>query len=81
MRLVLLITVLVLAGCSSRPTLEELEDEALVTGDWTAVESREQMLERRRDRTGNACPGEQIKACYGAGVSTECYCLQPSGFH
>ena len=81
MKFAMLIIVLVLAGCASRPSLEELEQEALVTGDWTAVESREQLLERRRDRVGYSCPDEMTRVCIDDGAGDECYCVQPTGYY
>jgi len=36
-----------LSGCATRLTLEELEAEAVVTGDWTLVERREKAIARR----------------------------------
>ncbi|MCH8060728.1 MAG: hypothetical protein IIA11_09750 [Proteobacteria bacterium] len=46
MKLVSIIALCLLVGCTSRPTLEELEAEALITGDWTEVENRERMDKR-----------------------------------
>ncbi len=42
--LVPLIPFILLSGCGTITTLEELEAEALVTGDWTQVERREDKL-------------------------------------
>jgi hypothetical protein len=40
---------MLLSGCAQQKlTLEELEREALVTGDWSKVEKREKSLERER---------------------------------
>ena len=36
------VCVMVLGGCGAYPTLEELEDEAMRTGDWSLVERREE---------------------------------------
>jgi uncharacterized protein HemY len=40
-----LLLVLLLMGCSQPPTLDELEDEALRTGDWSEVIRREEKLQ------------------------------------
>lgn len=70
-----LITLLVLAGCSSRPTLEELEDEANVTGDWSAVERREELIKERLEKSAPGCPGPFIKRCFEQQKGIECYCV------
>ena len=66
----------VLAGCSSSPSLQELEDEAIVTGDWTAVEERERLIERKRKKNVLDCPAGYTSACYEVGLSTECACVR-----
>lgn len=42
---------LILGGCASGPTLEELKQEALITGDWSEVEKKEKMIEQKRLRS------------------------------
>ena len=42
--------VVVLGGCGSYSTLEELEQEAMLTGDWSRVEQRERILAKRAMR-------------------------------
>lgn len=76
MRCTILIAVMLLAGCASRPSLEALEQEALVTGDWTAVENREQKLKRRQESSDVVCPGNQVKVCYEDGVRNDCHCVR-----
>ena len=41
MKLMLLLGAVFLTGCVSMPTLEQLEEQAFLTGDWSAVEQRE----------------------------------------
>lgn len=66
----------VLAGCSSYQTLEELEQEALATGDWSAVEQRERILARRAARHGLACPAGSVSYCETwAGLNGKCACV------
>ena len=47
--------IVVLAGCASKPTLTELEEQALATGDWTEVEAREKGMSRLRRSTEQEC--------------------------
>lgn len=66
----------VLAGCSSYQTLEELEEEALVTGDWSAVEERERILAKRAIRHGLVCPAGSMSYCESwAGLKEKCACI------
>ena len=67
----------VLAGCASRPALEELEQDALISGDWSAVESREGMLERRRAANATSCAARDTQICYEQGADNDCYCVRP----
>ena len=58
-----------LVGCSTRPTIEELEAEALDTGDWSAVEKRQRMDEKWGVvKSDSACRGDkvEIKDMFGA---------------
>ena len=41
MKLLFLFALAVVIGCAPQATLEELEDEAIGTGDWVAVERHE----------------------------------------
>ena len=77
MRILGVVAVLVLlAGCGTVTPLEELERQALITGDWSAVEARERMNERRRMRSGNnSCPGGFVAYCEGYGGQMECTCM------
>lgn len=74
MRISMLLFVLCLAACTTQPTLEELEAEALETGDWDAVEERERQQNVRRERTAPGCPDGQTKMCVELGASNECRC-------
>jgi hypothetical protein len=69
-RIVRLIIVTVsLSGCAS-VSLEELEAEAIITGDWAAVESRERALARRDDHDARVefCRDQDKLLVTGAGV-------------
>ena len=39
-----------LFGCADMRSLEELEDEAVITGDWSLVEAREALIAKRNSR-------------------------------
>ena len=76
MRILGVLVLGVLAGCSSYQTLEELEQEALVTGDWSAVEQRERILARRAARHGLVCPAGSVSYCETwAGLKGKCACV------
>ena len=79
MRALILLTVLLSAGCTSSPTLEELEDEALRTGNWEAVEEREALIERRDGKPEEDCPKGQTQICVDNGSSTDCSCAVIAG--
>lgn len=73
---------LILAGCAStRPTLEELEDEALHTGDWSEVEKREGQIlhEKRRQQMTEACRQQGALLVCAADVGRDlrdCSCVR-----
>ncbi|MGI9249356.1 MAG: hypothetical protein ACR2QI_10095 [Woeseiaceae bacterium] len=75
MKFVILLTLALVVGCVSRPTLEQLEDEANTTGDWSAVEKREELIKERLESTAPGCPVGQRKKCYEEQSGIECYCL------
>ena len=69
------VAVVLFAGCSSQPTLEELEDEAIVTGDWEAVERREERRIEWLEASAPNCPGAFNKVCVEEQTGIECYCV------
>ena len=73
--------VVVLGGCGSYSTLEELEQEAMLTGDWSRVEQRERILARRSMRTGMSCPSGYIKYCENRGAGDRCACIDSEVGH
>ncbi|MDX1515519.1 MAG: hypothetical protein R3288_01695 [Woeseiaceae bacterium] len=75
MRVLLLIAALWLAGCSSAPTLEELKEQAMISGDWSAVEARERILARRAARRGPKCPSGQVAYCEVNFGRDRCQCV------
>ena len=78
MKLVSIIALCLLVGCTSRPTLEELEAEALITGDWTEVENRERMNERMRVQTEPRCFAGFVLVCHKKAAHEHCDCIPTS---
>ena len=80
MRLLSLLAVLLVTGCSTVTPMEELERQALLTGDWSAVEKRERILLRRQMNRGMACPNGYIGYCVEQGGRPECSCVERDVF-
>lgn len=74
MKQVCLLAVLALFGCTSQPTSEELESEALETGDWSGVDERERMTERMKVAPKPKCPEHLMLLCIKDGEHEECFC-------
>ena len=72
------ILILMLGGCAAVPTLEELEDQAVLTGDWSQVEKRERIIARRQAREPLDCAKGYISYCETRIVNTQCKCLSHS---
>lgn len=68
------------AACAPLPTLEELESEALQTGDWTAVEKRERLIAKRNARRPLQCPTGTVSYCERHVGRLECQCVSRSTF-
>jgi hypothetical protein len=67
-----------LVGCSARPTIEELEAEALDTGDWSAVKKRQRMDEKFGVvKTDSACRGDKVEICQTKSGQEFCDCVSP----
>ena len=80
MRLVLLgaMMILVLAACSARRPIAELEEEAEISGDWSAVEQHRRMDKRmNRVQGDNFCNNGYVLACQTKGEREECGCVSP----
>ena len=75
MNILILCTLVLLIGCATRPTLEQLENEAITTGDWTAVEWREEVIKKRLERTAPGCPVGLSKKCIEELSGIQCYCI------
>ena len=77
MRILALLCFFVLTGCASRPSLEELEDNAGKTGDWTDVERREELDKKRLESTAPGCSVGLRKDCVEEQSGIVCYCRPP----
>lgn len=75
MRVWLILGAMLIAGCGSFVTMEELQEQALLTGDWSAVEQREKVLARRAERRGPSCRNGQVAYCEIRMGDKVCRCL------
>lgn len=64
-----------LMACVSAPTLDELVYQANISGDWSAVEQRERLVEKRRASQGLNCPQGLTSYCSHRGASKRCECV------
>ncbi len=67
-------------ACAPLPTLEELEAEALRTGDWTLVEQRELLISKRNARRPIQCPVGMVSYCERYAGRLDCQCVTRSRF-
>ena len=72
---IMILALLFAAGCSAYVPLEQLEAEALVTGDWSKVEERQRMLTRRNLRSSIACPTGSVGYCQTGFGEQRCSCV------
>jgi len=77
MKFASLVLLIILVGCASRTTTEDLKDEALTTGDWSAVEDRERMNKEMRVAPKPKCPEHLMLICIKNGEYEDCSCLSP----
>ena len=75
MRALVLLTGILLAGCGSVTPMEDLERQALLTGDWSAVEKRERMLDRQAIARREHCPSGTISYCVEEFGRSKCSCV------
>lgn len=76
MRLLALVLVCLLAGCGTMAPLEELERQAFLTGDWSAVEARERMQLRQSMRRSMQCPSGYMGYCEVEFGGERCTCVE-----
>lgn len=75
MKVWVILGVLCLSGCGSFVTMEELERQAALSGDWSAVEKRERIIAKRRARRGPSCPRGLVAACEHRAGDIRCSCV------
>ena len=75
MKGILILALCLLAGCTTGPTLEQLESQALVTGDWSLVERREAVIARRKMQPSISCPSGYIAYCESYRLKKPCSCV------
>ena len=78
MRILGVMVLCLLVGCVTRIPMAELEKEAEITADWTAVEKRKQM-DRKMNRVQlePECPHGHILTCRTEGPREICGCVSP----
>ena len=74
--LITLMAVILLSACGTLKSLEQLEAEAMLSGDWSAVELRERQLARRNAKRGLMCPYGQISVCQMHIGDNRCACVE-----
>lgn len=75
MRAIVLMGALLLSGCAVSVPMAELERQAMLTGDWSAVERRERQMARRAERNGPSCGRGMISYCVITGGDDRCTCI------
>ena len=78
MKTLAILALVVLAGCAAKPTLSELEEQALATGDWTEVEARERGINRLRRTTAPKCADGATMVCVQNSGVSDCQCRKGS---
>jgi len=72
---IMILALTLLAGCAGYISLEQLESQALLTGDWSAVEKRERMIARRNMYSNMQCPPGTIGYCETYVSPSRCSCV------
>ena len=80
MKIATVFVLFLLVGCSVQPTLDELETQAFLTGDWSAVEKRERSIARRIARSGSQCPSGYVSYCENHLGDVDCTCLKRNSY-
>ncbi len=73
--LTILICASILSGCAVAVPMEELQAQALLSGDWSEVEKRERRIARRNSRENAACPRGGTALCVMRGAEMICDCV------
>ncbi len=75
MKYTVVLVALFMVGCAPIATMEELEMQAALTGDWTEVQKREAQIARRQARRGIQCPSGQVSFCETFAAKARCACV------
>ena len=75
MKIATVFVLFLLVGCAAQPTMDELETQAFISGDWSAVEARERVVARRALRSANYCPAGYVAYCDQSVSVTRCSCV------
>lgn len=81
MKGIAILVLFLLSGCGSFTSLEQLEATAMLTGDWSQVEKRERIIEKRKLRAGPQCPSGMIALCEVHAASDRCSCARSDVIH
>lgn len=81
MKGITILVLLLLSGCGTFTTLDQLEATAMLTGDWSEVEKRERIVERRKQRAGPQCPPGTIAYCQSHMSKNRCNCVKSGVIH
>ena len=75
MKVLVLLVAIFLTGCGSMQSLEELEQQAFISGDWSLVEQRERIIAKRKARKGVQCPAGEVSYCESHFGKSRCGCI------
>jgi len=81
MKVSLILAVCFLSGCGALQSLEQLEEQALVTGNWSAVEARERSIQRRIESAPIQCPTGYFGLCELNMAVKRCACVSGRSFN
>ena len=73
--IVTLLALVLLSACGTYKSLEQLESEALLSGDWSAVELRERRIARRQSKSSIQCPAGEVGYCVTDFSEQRCACI------
>ena len=66
----------ILGACAPAIPLEELEQQALLTGDWSAVELRERVNRTQQGGDLPKCSEDELRVCIDEGAVEHCTCYR-----
>ena len=72
---ILVLILMFSAGCAGYTPIEQLEADALLTGDWSAVEKREERVARRNLYSNIRCAPGKIAYCEPYRSADHCGCV------